>query len=429
MPSKPLRIAWLGPGPGEDGGVSGALTDLLGGLTRRGHRIDCFLPGKQRPLPPRIAEEPRLTFIWGTSDWQWDRWYSRSKLGAFATGLLARAVAALRIRREVVRRHRTEPYDLIYQFSTVENLAVPSSIARAVPLVIHPETHVAGELRFLIAERELSWHCQPRYVFAAVVGIMSVRALVQRARIRRASLLICISSVFRDHLVNDYGFPRGNTVVVPNPVRLERFPVSARALEQPPRILVLGRIAVRKGLDDVVAVAKALLEREVEVRIRVVGGPSLWSDYTKLLEDLPSENSEYVGSLAASEIPAELEGSDILLQASRYEPFALTVAEALASGVPVVATSEVGAIENVDRSVAAEAPPGDVQAMADAIEAMLERLRAEPQQVRARARAEAERLFDPEVVCQQISDSLERLLHRAGEQPLGDVAARAGAPT
>src|SRR5204863_3291982 len=126
----------------------------------------------------------------------------------------------------------------------------------------------------------------------------------------------------------------------------------------PPTVLVLGRIAVRKGVDDVVAVARALLDENVPARIRVVGGPSLWSDYTRLLEDLPSANAEYAGAVPASEVPLELASSDLLLQASRYEPFALTVAEALAAGVPVVATSEVGAIENVDRKVAAEVAPG-----------------------------------------------------------------------
>ena len=47
-----------------------------------------------------------------------------------------------------------------------------------------------------------------------VVAITSFRALVQRIKIRRASLLVCISSVFRDHMVHDYGFPLEKTVVV-----------------------------------------------------------------------------------------------------------------------------------------------------------------------------------------------------------------------
>ncbi len=164
-------------------------------------------------------------------------------------------------------------------------------------------------------------------------------------------------------------------------------------------MLVLGRIAVRKGVEDVIAVAQLLRERGVRARVRVVGGPSLWSDYTKLLDELPSENAEYAGRVPPSEIPAELARCDVLLQASKYEPFALTVAEALAAGVPVVATSAVGAIEGVDRSVVTALEPGDVEGMASAITAMLERQRTEREQIRASARAEAARLFAPEVVC------------------------------
>jgi glycosyltransferase involved in cell wall biosynthesis len=375
-----------------------------------GHEIDCFLPGQKRELSPRLTDEPNLTFVWGTNAWKWDRWYSRTKVAAFVSGLVARALALLRLRREIARRHQRRPYDLVYQFSTIENLAVPSRLTRTIPLVVHPETHIAGELRFLLAERRLSWRSQPRSMFAVVVAIMLVRMLAQRVRIRRASLLICISSVFRDHMVRDYGFPRRDTVVIPNPVRIDRFTVKQRPIGEPPTVLVLGRIAARKGIDDVVAVAGELLERGAEVRLRVVGGPSLWSDYTRLLDDLPTQNAEYAGARPASEIPAELAASDVLLQASKYEPFALTVGEALAAGVPVVGTSEVGALEGVDRSVAAEVAPGDVRAMASEIMLTLDRVRADPAGTRELARAEAERLFAPALVCEQISAALETLL-------------------
>ena len=76
----------------------------------------------------------------------------------------------------------------------------------------------------------------------------------------------------------------------------------------------------------------------------------------------------------------------------------MSVLEALAAGVPVVATSEVGSIEGVDRSIAAELQPGDVDAMASAITQMIEKLRTAPTQTRSLARAEAERRFAPDVV-------------------------------
>jgi glycosyltransferase involved in cell wall biosynthesis len=429
MPSRPLRIAWVGPAPGEDGGVSGVATELLRGLTGLGHRIDCFFPSSGQPVPERLTGNERLTLNWGTSEWRWDRWYSRNRIMAFASGMFARSLASVRLRREIVRRHRAEPYDLMYQFSSIESLAVPPRLTRTVPLVIHPETHAAGELRALIVERRLSLRSQTLSRFAAVASIMLLRSLVQRRRIRRARLLVCISAVFREHLVRDYGFPREHTVVVPNPVRLERFSAIDGEPREPPTALVLGRIAARKGIEDVVALAHELQRRGEDVQIRVVGGPSLWSDYTPLLEGLPAENAKYVGSVSPAEIPAELAASDLLVQASRYEPFALTVAEALAAGRPVVGTSEVGAIERVDRSVAAEVAPGDVEAMATAVVQTLERARRNPEQISSTARAEAQRLFAPNVVCGQISLALERLVERGGEHPFPGPAARAGHPT
>jgi glycosyltransferase involved in cell wall biosynthesis len=414
MPGRPLHIAWLGPAPGEDGGVPGVATDLLCGLAALGHRIDCFYPSSGQKTPERLAHVRNVTFTWGTAEWQWDRWYSRTRITALASGMFARALASVRLRRRIVDRHREDPFDVIYQFSSIESPAVPARLAREVPLVIHPETHSAGELRSLIAERRLSLRCQPPQRFAAVAAIMLLRAGVQRRRIRRARLLVCISGVFRDHLVRDYGFPLADTVVVPNPVRIERFAASERALGEPPLVLVLGRIAARKGIETVVAAARELHERGASAHIRVVGGPSLWSDYTRLLEDLPAESAQYAGALAGSEIPAELARADLLVQASHYEPFALTVAEALASGVPVVATSEVGAIEHVERSVCASVPAGDAHALAAAIVEMLERMRTDAPRMRAAAREQARRLFAPEVVCEQISAALQRILDGSG---------------
>jgi glycosyltransferase involved in cell wall biosynthesis len=420
---RPLRIAWLGPAPGGHSGVRGVATELLQGLAGHGHEIDCFFPAAENQNAVHVAGDERVsfgegelafpenvTFVWGTSRWEWNRWYSRGKVSAFASGMVSRAVASWRLRREIARRHRQAPYDLVYQFSSIETPALPSSVARAIPLVIHPETHIQGELRWLLAERRLALHGQAAPVFAAVAAMLAVRSLVQRRSIRRASLLVCISSVFRDHLVADYGFRRERTVVVPNPMRAGRFVVSERTVGSPASVLMLGRISTRKGVENAIDVARLLREREVDVRLRIVGGPTLWSDYTSLLEDLPAESAEYGGHVAASEVPGELARTDVLLQPSKYEPFGLTVAEALAAGVPVVGTREVGAIEGVERSVAAEIEPEDVEAMADAIVAMLSALEREPAAIHTRARAEAERLFAPEKVCARISEALEALV-------------------
>jgi glycosyltransferase involved in cell wall biosynthesis len=418
---RPLRIAWLGGAPQETGGAPGVVTELLDGLSRRGHRIDCFFPGTGVKVPEHLAERENIEFIWGTSEWRWDRWYSRTKLASFATGLLSRAVASVRLQQAITRRHRERPYDLIYQNQTIESLGVPAALAREIPLVIRPDSHMAGELRCLLAERELAFRSQPRHIFFTVAAIMAFRALIQRLKIKQASLLIAISSVFRDHIVHDYRFPLERTVVVTNPVRLDRFEVSQRPPGEEPLVLVPTRISVRKGLEDVIAVSKLLGERGVKARVRVIGGPSNWSDYTKLLDDLPRENAEYGGRIPPAKMSAELQAADVVLLASKYDPCPMSVLEALASGVPVVATDEVGSIEGIDRAVVSEVRVGDVPAMADAIEAMLSRVQADHMKIRTMARAEAERRFARDVVCGQISDALVRLV--GGTAPSAGVAA------
>jgi glycosyltransferase involved in cell wall biosynthesis len=305
-----------------------------------------------------------------------------------------------------------KPYDVLLQASSIESLGVPRRLLRKVPLVIRPDSHQAGELRWLIKEWRLAVRCQPAYVFVIVVAVMTLRTLVQMAAIRRARLLICLSTVFRDHIVHDYHFPIERTVVVTNPVRLQRYSPAEGDLGSPPTVIVPGRLSMRKGLEDVVALSRTLLDRGIDVRVRVVGGPSLWSDYRKLLEDMPPENSEYVEKVPPLEMPAEYAASDIMLQASKYDPCPMAVIESLASGVPVVATSEVGSIEGVARSVVIEVPPADVNGMADAIEEMLRRLRNDAAEVRRTARAEAERRFATDVVCAQVSDALEELLRQ-----------------
>jgi len=411
MPAeRPLHIAWLGSLPLETGGAPGVAAELLEGLAELGHRIDCFLPGTGRHLPQRLAENENLTFVWGKTSWRWNAWYNRTQVTTFISGLISRGLVSMRLRRDVVRRHRSDPYDLLFQASSIESLAVPRTLLRTVPLVIRPDSHQAGELRWLLRERRLALRSQPAYVFALVAAVMTLRTLVQVRAIRRASLLICLSSVFRDHMVRDYRFPLERTVVVTNPVRLQRFPLSTRTIGDPPTISVPGRVSVRKGIEDVVEVARLLLRRGVDVRVRVVGGPSLWSDYRKLLEDLPRENSEYVEKVPPTEMPTEYAHADVMLQASKYDPCPMAVIESLASGVPVVATSEVGSIEGVDREVVIEVKPADIEGMTDAIEEMLRRLREDPETLRRAARAEAERRFATPVVCAQISDALRGLV-------------------
>src|ERR1700757_3934569 len=100
MPAaRSLHIAWLGSTPLETGGAPGVAAELLEGLADLGPRIHCFLPGPGRGPPERLSEHANLECVWGKTFWRYNRWYSRTQITTFVTGLFSRALANVRLRR------------------------------------------------------------------------------------------------------------------------------------------------------------------------------------------------------------------------------------------------------------------------------------------------------------------------------------------
>lgn len=405
--SRGLRIAWLGPIPTDGGGVSSVGRDILTGLLALGHQVDCYLAGRARPLPEELAAAGSLRVHWSGSRWQWDRWYSRDPISAFITGTACRALGMRQLGRALAADHRVQPYDVVYQFSAIEMLGFRRHLATLPPVVLQPETHAAGELRWLRRESHIARRCAPLGRRVLVRGAQAFRVLVQRRDVLKASRIICISGRFRDHLISDYGVDKSRTVVVPNPIRLDQFvPNPAPRPAGPLRIVVVGRVAVRKGVDLMVELSRRLDDLKGSVKITLIGDHSMWSDYRRLLLDLNPSVAEYLGPVAPGEIAGRLGVSDLLIQPSKYEPFALTVGEALACGVPVVVTDEVGAAEGVDGECCL-AVPADADALEGAIREMVTRVAGpDRQKIRQVARREAERLFGIPHVAARVSEVL-----------------------
>jgi glycosyltransferase involved in cell wall biosynthesis len=146
-----------------------------------------------------------------------------------------------------------------------------------------------------------------------------------------------------------------------------------------------------------------------QVEIVVVGGPSTWSDYRGLLDDLNPRTARYPGALAPDELARLYQEAAAVMQPSQYEPFALTVGEALAGGTPVIASDEVGAVDGVDPRVCLVFPRGDRDAFERVVrEAIANAQSADRAQLAALARGEAERLFAPATVAATLLEELER---------------------
>ena len=406
------RIAYIGPSPDPAaGGAPGVAGLIVSELLDRGHQIDVFVAASREDDNPRgLGERDGLRYVIERSSFQFEKWYSSTRLSKMVASQLFTARARRRLRRHIESQHLATPYDFVYQFSTFESVGVPRRVD--LPVIIHPSVHAAGEARWIRAESSRTMSARPWWTTLLVYSWMSVRSLRQASDANRATGILALSHAMASHIAADYGVPARQIRVVPNCLHPDLFDEPMRSHEDV--VAIVGRLVVRKGLDDV---ARTIREwpSEKPVTFEFIGAESLWSDYRRVIDGIADERVRRIGHLGRRDTIDRIARAKVLVQASRYEPFGLTVAEALAVGVPVVVTHEVGAAEGVDERVCRylDIPAADrraVQRWTGTATAAIADLWDMPDELREVARREARRLFHPEVVVDQMEAALRDLL-------------------
>jgi glycosyltransferase involved in cell wall biosynthesis len=405
-----MRIAWIGLAPTEDSGTSYVGTLLLTELAGLGVDCEAFFAVAETSLHPRLRASSELRLFCAPSGWQPHRWYNRTPLAHHLSLQLTRVRTQRRLAEMIARRHAEHPYDLLVQFSQIELFNIRRLRHRLPPIVIHANAHAAGELRWHRRERHLARKGESLPRFLTVEAMLMTRVAMQRRDVGLAEAVIGPSARYREHLCRDYDVPPERVEVVPDPIDLERFhPAENHERSSPLRLLFVSRIAVRKGVEMVVDLSHRLADLEGQVHIEIVGFQDTWSDYRHLLVDLNPKLATFMGPLGSSQLAERYREADAIVQPSRYEPFPLAVGEALASGLPVVASSEIGAAQGVDPRCCTVFPAGDAAAFESATRELIARLAAgEGQTIATIARAEAERRFAPRTVATQFLEVLER---------------------
>jgi glycosyltransferase involved in cell wall biosynthesis len=401
--------------PVAHSGVAGVAWLIVKELGAQGHTVDCYVEWDAAGTPSELLELSGVRITAVETNWQWNRWYSRNQTAAFVTSLAARSLVQRRLAKSLMKRNAQRPYDVIYQFSAIEVFGLRRFLDRLPPLVIHPETHLGGELRSWWQERRLVRRCEPLYRQILIPTVLLIRTARQRRDINSASSVVSISEVFRGWITQDYGTGKGRSVVIPNPVDLAFFCPQPRQRpnDRPVRLLFVGRISVRKGIEQIVALSNRLVDLRDEVEIRLIGGHTMWSDYRPLLEDLDSRIALYIGRVSPERVREELASADILIQPSTYEPFGLTVAEGLAMGIPVVASDQVGATEDVSPACCWRFPAGDLGAFEAAVRVAVTEVQSAPNGTIGRvARSEADRLFSPQKIGRRVAEELDANIRR-----------------
>lgn len=183
----------------------------------------------------------------------------------------------------------------------------------------------------------------------------------------RWACLIAVSEAVARQLTA-LGIRPQNVEVIYNGVDLKQFSYTKRPRREKLIVGTVSRLCLEKGLDSLLWAAKLVLEKEPQIEFRIIGiGPE-----EQRLKDLSKNlgiNSEVRFLGFQRNIPKSLSQFDIFaLTPIRRESFGIAAAEAMATGLPVVATDISGLPEVVkDKVTGFVVPPGNSKAIASAI--------------------------------------------------------------
>lgn len=193
-----------------------------------------------------------------------------------------------------------------------------------------------------------------------------------------AAGVVALSEWFARSLVADSGFPAERVHLIHPGSNLPE------ASSPPPsrvaggnRLLFLGRDFLRKGGDLVVEAARALRAGGRPV-VLTIAGPLAWP-----LPEEPPEWVRFIGPVGRHQLVDLYDDHDLFVMPSRFEAFGLVFVEALSRNLPCIAADHMAMPEIVEHGATGLlVPPGDVSALAAAIDAGLssESLYAQTQQ-------------------------------------------------
>ncbi len=197
--------------------------------------------------------------------------------------------------------------------------------------------------------------------------------------------------------------------VVPNAIELpalpsaaERAAMRASLLANPnrPLLVAVGRLTEQKGYADLLAAVALLKHSHPAVALVIAGEGRLRPELTAHIERLElADHARLLGT--RSDVPALLAAGDIFVSSSRWEGLSNAILEAMAAGLPVVATRVNDTPHVVVEGAGLLAPPGDPPALAKALAQLLDQP-ARRESLGAAARAHVARCHDPAIWFNQL---------------------------
>jgi glycosyltransferase involved in cell wall biosynthesis len=346
----------------DAGGQNVHVAALSQALARRGHSITVYTRRDSPDLPERVQAGPGLEVV--HVDAGPPAVISKDELLPYM-GALADGIAA---------DWGSCPPDLVHGHFWMSGVAALDAARREDPGLAVPVVQTFHALGTVKRRHQGKEDTSPLE-----------RAWLEPSVGRQADRVIatCSDEVFE---LKAMGVEGTRVSVVPCGVDLTLFGAEGPAAprRRAHRIMTVGRLVPRKGVDLVIRALRALADSGVnDVELVIAGGGG---DAKRLEEDPEARRllalaadlgvADRVileGQIPRERMPELLRSADAVVCAPWYEPFGIVPLEAMACGVPVIAAAVGGLIDTVvDGQTGLHVPPRDVDALADAIRRVIE---------------------------------------------------------
>ena len=297
------------------GGVTEHIRHLIPELRARGATVKLMAPASG-DLPVPIEELAEGDFY---------------RIGrAFpipANGSIARITLSFHLSRWIGRILEAEKFDLVHYHEP---------LMPALPITVLRASKVCNVGTF---------HAYAKSSYAYYYG----RRLVRRY-FRKLHGLVAVSEPAREFVGRYF---TGDYRVIPNGVDLDRFDGKARPLPQfadgKTNILFVGRLEKRKGLGVLLRAYLALKEKQPNLRLIVVGDGRMRWGYERFIARNRIPDIVMAGYVSSEELPRYYASADVFCAPNLgKESFGIVLLEAMAAGLPVVATDIPGFTQVID---------------------------------------------------------------------------------
>jgi len=206
--------------------------------------------------------------------------------------------------------------------------------------------------------------------FEDAASILTNKLMV--ATLAHVDAAICVSHTGRENTVLRSNIRPSIVHVIPNALVVDQFkPLSTRQISNTITVIVISRLAYRKGIDLLVATAPQICARFPNVNFIIGGdGPKLIDLLQMRERNLLQDRIELRGPVKHSDVNNLLNEGTIFLNTSLTEAFGTAILEAACSGLYVVSTKVGGVPEVLPKDMISFALPEEddvIRAMSKAI--------------------------------------------------------------